>query len=268
MLIMKCANPHLATMALCASLSLSAAVGIAQTPSSPPRTHEDGEGIIEEYRRGFTKISFKGILGNKGYQSFLLSDPPRLVLDVLQPTREPSLRKRALKGEAFYRLRVGQYPSKVRFVLDFRQGERQESSVAKDGGDLVVLVVSSEPAPDRGLPSEVLLQETLRADEGAADGRSATTIRETVAQYVGGLQHLYNKELRKDPTLCGKVTVSFEIAPSGHVTDTALVSSSISSESLVQAILNSIKSWRFPGVSEEYGNVKVTYPFAFVIRSL
>ena len=293
MLIMKYAKLVLSTMALCASLSLSVTVGIAHPPPSPsedpflekqaiepsmvkssvledsaPGNHEGKEEIDEEYKKGFTKISFKDIVGNKGYESFLLSDPPRLVLDVLQPTREPSFRKRALKGEAFHRLRVGQYPDKVRFVLDFRQGERQEPSVTKDGGDLIVLVVSSEPAPDPGFPSEVLVEEALGENEGGTDGRSTTTIRNTVALYVGGLQHLYNKELRRDPTLCGKVTVTFEIAPSGHVTETALVSSSISSKSLVQAILNSIKNWKFPGVSEEYGNVRVTYPFAFVIRSL
>ena len=118
------------------------------------------------------------------------------------------------------------------------------------------------------MTSEVLFEETQGEQDEGSEGRSSATIRKTVAQYLGGLQYLYNKELRKDPTLKGKVTVTFEIAPSGRVTETVLVSSSIRSKSLVEDILSSIRNWKFPGVSEEYGNVRVTYPFAFVIRSL
>ena len=293
MLIMKWTDSLLLTMAFYASVSLPAAVGSAQNLPSPsvdppngkhavlppvvqarsiqdasPGNREVKEGISEEYEHGFTRISFKDIVGDQGYSYFLLSDPPRLVLDVPKPTRKPSLSKRTLQGEAFHRLRVGQYPDKVRFVLDFRQGERKEPSVAADGRDLIVLVVSAAPEPDAGVPSEVLFGETLGEYAEGTEGRSATAIREIVALYVGGLQYLYNKELRKDPTLHGKVTVTFEIDPSGRVTETVLVSSSIGSKSLVESILHSIRNWKFPGVSEEYGNVRVTYPFAFVIRSL
>jgi len=294
MLIMKWTDSLPLTMAFYALVSLPATVGFAQNipfPSEDPlnnskhavqpsvvrarslqdassRNREVKDGISEEYEHGFTKISFKDIVGDKGYKYFLLSNPPRLVLDVPKPTREPSLKNRALKGEAFHRLRVGQYPDKVRFVLDFRQGELEEPSVAADGRDLIVLVMSAVPEPDAGLSSEVLFGETLGVHAEGTEGRSETTIRETVALYVGGLQYLYNKALRKDPTLRGKVTVTFEIDPSGSVTETVLVSSSIRSRSLVEAILHNIRNWKFPGVSKEYGNVRITYPFAFVVRSL
>jgi TonB family protein len=293
MLIMKWTTSLLLTMVFHASVSLPVTVVLAQNLPSPSEDLLDGKhalqppllqarsvqdpssrsrdvnaGISEEYGPGFTKISFKDIVGEKGYRYFLLSNPPRLVLDVPKPPRKPSLRKRTLKGEAFRRLRVGQYPDKVRFVLDFRQDEGKEPAVSAEGRDLTVLVVSPIPEPDAGVPSEVLFGGTLAEHSEGNEGRSATTIRETVALYIGGLQYLYNQELRKDPTLHGKVTVTFEIDPSGRVTETILVSSSIRSKSLVEAILGSIRKWKFPGVSEEYGNVRITYPFAFVIRSL
>jgi TonB family protein len=243
-------------------------VELAVSKSPGPEDQEDEEGIREEYENGFTRISFKDILGSKGYEYFLLSNPPRLVVDIPRPRRVPSLRRRTLKGEAFHRVRIGHHSDKVRFVLDFRKRDRNEPSVTADGRDLIVLVTSSTPDPEAGLTPEVLFEDALREHEEGNEGRSATAIRKTVAQYLGGLRYLYNQELRKDPTLNGKVTVTFEIAPSGSVTDTLLVSSSIGSKSLVEAILLSIRTWKFPGVSEEYGNVRVTYPFAFVIRSL
>jgi TonB family protein len=283
----------LLTMALSALVNLPATVGIAQNLPPPskdpfigkqtmqpavaeerayqgpaPGNQEDKEGISEEYEQGFTKISFGDILGSKSYEYFLLSNPPRLVVDIPEPRRELSLRKRTLKGEAFHRVRVGQYSDKVRLVLDFRKGDCNEPSVTADGRDLIVFVMSNTSEPDSGLTPEVLFEETQGEQEEGSEGRSSTTIRKTVAQYLGGLQYLYNKELRKDPTLKGKVTVTFEIAPSGLVTETVLLSSSISSKSLVEAILNSIRNWKFPAVSEEYGNLRVTYPFSFAIRTL
>jgi TonB family protein len=100
-------------------------------------------------------------------------------------------------------------------------------------------------------------------EEGTA-GRTTSDIRRIVASYLGGLRYLYNKELRKDPSLRGKLMVRFEIAPSGRVTQISLRSSTLGAPGLEQAILNNIRKWKFPRIPEKHGSVKVTYPFVFL----
>jgi len=109
------------------------------------------------------------------------------------------------------------------------------------------------------LPEEI--QEEW--EEGTA-GRTTSDIRRIVASYLGGLRYLYNKELRKDPELRGKFGVRFEIAPSGRVTGTQQVSSTLGSPQLERAILGNIRKWKFPRIPEKNGSVKVTYPFVFL----
>lgn len=111
---------------------------------------------------------------------------------------------------------------------------------------------------------EDLPEEIEEESEQGKRGRAANEIRKVVASYLGGLRYLYNKELRKDPSLKGKATVRFEISPAGHITETVLVFSSLGSPSLENAILSNIRKWRFPRIPDEEGNVKVTYPFVFL----
>lgn len=111
---------------------------------------------------------------------------------------------------------------------------------------------------------EVVEKPSQSEEEIRGGGRSPYEIRKIVASYLGGLRYLYNKELRKDPELRGKITVAFDIAPSGQVTHSSLLSSSLDSSTLEQSVLASILKWRFPSVSEDKGSTKVTWPFVFV----
>ena len=135
----------------------------------------------------------------------------------------------------------------IGYILDAAKiGEVKETQVEFYGGI-------------EDLPEEI--EEEL--EEGKT-GRAAHEIRKVVASYLGGLRYLYNKELRKDPSLKGKATVRFEISPSGHITETVLVFSSLGSPSLENAILGNIRRWKFPRIPEDRGHVKVTYPFVFL----
>ena len=111
---------------------------------------------------------------------------------------------------------------------------------------------------------EELPEEIIEEFEDGTEGRSSREIRRIVASYLGGLRYLYNKELRRKPDLEGKAVVMFEISPSGHVTKTAMVSSSLDSASFNRDIMANIRKWKFPRVPSERGNVKVTYPFLFL----
>jgi len=139
----------------------------------------------------------------------------------------------------------------IGYILDAAKiGEVSETQVEFYGG--------TEDLPEQ---IEEEIEEEIQAGKS---GRAAHDIRKVVASYLGGLRYLYNKELRRDPSLKGKATVRFEISPSGQITETILVFSSLGSPSLEDAILDNIRKWRFPRIPEERGHVKVTYPFVFL----
>jgi TonB family protein len=136
----------------------------------------------------------------------------------------------------------------IGYVLDAAKiGEISETQVEFHGG-----VVEE-------LPEQI--EEEIEVGKG---GRTTSDIRKVVASYLGGLRYLYNKELRKDPSLRGKIVVRFEISPAGRVTQTDLLNSTIGSPTLDQAILGNIRKWKFPGIPEKNGSVTVTYPFVFL----
>ncbi len=75
------------------------------------------------------------------------------------------------------------------------------------------------------------------------------------------MKSCYERELKKDPTLKGKIVVQFTIGPMGRVTNSKIGSSSMRNAAVGSCILGRIRSWRFP--KPEGGSVTVSYPFVF-----
>ncbi len=86
-------------------------------------------------------------------------------------------------------------------------------------------------------------------------------IHRTVGTYLGGIRYLYNRELRRNPDLEGKLTVRITISPEGAVLSCEIVASTLDAPRLEQAVLQRVRKWRFPPVSPE--PLTVTYPFVF-----
>ncbi len=237
----------------------------------------DKQWLREDYRLGFTRIVVEDMIGDRGYNYEMLTDPARLVVDLRDPKHPPpsDSYEIALEGTAFSRMQVEKLLDTVRLVLDLRHEGLSDPIVYPDGTDLIILArASSSPSskssaekaaapPVAPLPAET--PEETNEDEG---GRTAEEIREVVASHMGGLRYLYNNELKTNPSLHGKVTVMFEIAPEGKVIQTVVISSSLESKALEGAILENIQKWKFSQTDQENGNVKVTYPFVFMSPSI
>jgi protein TonB len=76
-----------------------------------------------------------------------------------------------------------------------------------------------------------------------------------------GLFTLYNRELRKDASLKGKVVMNITIAPSGKVTSASIVSSQLGNPTLESKILQRVKLINF-GV-EDVPSFNFNYPIDF-----
>jgi len=73
--------------------------------------------------------------------------------------------------------------------------------------------------------------------------------------------YTYNKHLRQDPGLRGKVSVDLTIAADGRVTNVQVVESTIQNADFIRDLLTIVRQLRFSAISE--GNVTVNVPFVF-----
>ncbi|MBI5199328.1 MAG: TonB family protein [Nitrospirae bacterium] len=92
--------------------------------------------------------------------------------------------------------------------------------------------------------------------------RSQDSIKDVVASHSGGIDFIYKKALRNNPTLKGMIVMEFTISPSGDVTGGRIVSSTIKDPSFEDQILKRILSWKFLP-SLDSGNTIVSYPIEF-----
>lgn len=101
-----------------------------------------------------------------------------------------------------------------------------------------------------------------RGGGGGVAGRSIEEIKLVFDRNKGSIYALYNRALRADPTLQGKVVLKLTIAPSGQVTDLQIVSSELRNTDLERKLLARIKQFDFG--AKDVAVMVVTYPIDFL----
>jgi protein TonB len=99
-----------------------------------------------------------------------------------------------------------------------------------------------------------------RSDRAA--GRSIEEIQMVFDRNKGIIYSVYNRALRKDPSLQGKIVLQLTIAPSGKVLHCKLISSELNAPSLGQNITKRVKLFDFG--AREVSEVTITYPIDFL----
>lgn len=103
-------------------------------------------------------------------------------------------------------------------------------------------------------------EETARAR--ASGQRSQEEIRDIMARNKGALYAIYNRALRKDPSLEGRVRIKMVIDPSGAITDLTLVSSELGDAALERKLLSRIRLINFG--NQSVSPTTVNYDFDFL----
>jgi TonB family protein len=103
---------------------------------------------------------------------------------------------------------------------------------------------------------------TVRRGGSGKASRSIEDIKLVFDRNKGSIYTLYNRALRDDPTLQGKVVVKLTIAPSGQVLDCQIVSSELRSPDLERKLLVRIKQFDFGARAVD--KMVVTYPIDFL----
>jgi outer membrane biosynthesis protein TonB len=104
-----------------------------------------------------------------------------------------------------------------------------------------------------------------RVKDATPEVDSASVDRDALARYVKArlkaIQNCYEKELKRNPGLKGKVLVRFSIKPSGRTGDIEIEENTLGDDAVASCIRTVIRGWVFPFKPDD--EVPVAYPFVF-----
>jgi TonB family protein len=130
-----------------------------------------------------------------------------------------------------------------------------EVAIGEEGGPLQV---PAAPAPIAAAPPAAEPKRAPSTAEG--EGLPAETVQAVIKARTGQVKACYERELKQNPSLRGKVRVAFTITPSGSVRSTEIVQNTTRSADLSPCVRKAVSGWRFPTAA---GSTDVEYPFTF-----
>lgn len=102
----------------------------------------------------------------------------------------------------------------------------------------------------------------VSASEQVIGARTEESLRQVLAQNMGRLQYIYNKFLKNDPTMGGKLEVEVAINADGTVKNAVVLNSDFTNADFEREILSAMRRWRYGSITS--GEMKVVYPVLFV----
>ena len=106
-------------------------------------------------------------------------------------------------------------------------------------------------------------QEERALGSGETPGRTDEEIQIVFDRYKATLYRIYNKELRKNPTLRGNILLRLTIEPDGAVSACKAESTDLGSPELVNMIIARVLKFNF-GPKKNSGRVTILYPIDFL----
>ena len=98
---------------------------------------------------------------------------------------------------------------------------------------------------------------------GPGPARTDEEIQIVFDKYKASLYRMYNAELRKNPTLRGKILLRITIEPGGEVSACTMQSSDLASPELVAQVVERVKKFNF-GPKESVPKTTILYPIDFL----
>jgi hypothetical protein len=98
---------------------------------------------------------------------------------------------------------------------------------------------------------------------GMSAGRTDEEIQIVFDRYKSALYRLYNRELRKDPTLRGQLVLRLTIEANGSVSLCQLQSTDMNAPALADQVVTRVGSFDF-GAKEDIGAITIIYPIDFL----
>jgi len=124
------------------------------------------------------------------------------------------------------------------------------------------VVVEAHQVADVEAPEEVVVAKAAKTARKPSKQRAMSNIRQVFDAQKSVLYSLYKRELRKDPTLEGKVTLELTIEPNGSVSACRVVASELSNPTLEQRIAMRVQMFDFGAA--QVSTRKVQFPIDFL----
>jgi TonB family protein len=128
----------------------------------------------------------------------------------------------------------------------------------------------SKQVGEGGALSEKEVRGNIKMEDGDEIGGTgefdAKLVVAEVRKRLGAIKACYERELRRNPTLQGKVTVQFTIEQSGTISKASATENTTKDDAVASCVVDAVKRFRFnPG--PEGGSVVFAYPFVFAPQS-
>ncbi len=129
--------------------------------------------------------------------------------------------------------------------------------------DILKKDAASEPAVKlvKKTKIDVAPIEKVTGSQEAVGARNEQSLYKVLSQNIGRLQYIYEKFLKTNPDIRGKVEVEVTINPDGSIANVAVLSSEIPIPDFQRQLVDAIRRWKFEAIAQ--GQMKVVYPIVF-----
>jgi TonB family protein len=103
--------------------------------------------------------------------------------------------------------------------------------------------------------------EKVSGSQEAVGARNEQSLYKVLSQNIGRLQYIYEKFLKTNPDIRGKVEVEVTINPDGGIANVAVLSSEIPIPDFQRQLVDAIRRWKYEAIAQ--GQMKVVYPIVF-----
>lgn len=151
-------------------------------------------------------------------------------------------------------------------IADQKLVRSKDASGTAARGEISDLLSSLGTAKSGALSKRGTIQykkPDIVGDASNSAKRDHKAISRVVKQNLTSIKMSYEKYLKRQPDLSGKITVRFTIEEDGSVSQVEIVEVTMECPALEKEIVRKIKRWRFAPLSGESGSTAVTYPFVF-----
>ena len=99
---------------------------------------------------------------------------------------------------------------------------------------------------------------------GGLAGRAPEEVQAVVLKHNSSIQYCYERQLKRQPNLKGKVVVRFTITPQGTVKSVEVVSSNLGNRKVEQCMISRIRRWTdFGPIDPSFGDTTIRQVYAF-----
>lgn len=99
---------------------------------------------------------------------------------------------------------------------------------------------------------------------GSTGGRDPDEISEVVNRHSAAVQSCYQREVKRNPDLKGKIVVRFTITPEGKVNKVELISSTLNNSRVERCVISRIRRWDdFGQIDQSIGNATFRQVYTF-----